>query len=136
MGAMFDELVSFYTRSGIFSTSFSCQHLESCRGSCASFTEAKSAYVGPEYEREARCRVSLDSGSADRDPKRWTPEAVRRQEVACDVGSLHQGKHWYRTHELAWVLLRQFDEELRVYIEALAKECDRYEYGLRGWGRE
>ena len=28
------------------------------------------------------------------------------------------------------------DEELRVYIEALAKECDRFEYALRGWDRE
>jgi hypothetical protein len=28
------------------------------------------------------------------------------------------------------------DKELRVYIEALAKECDRFEYALRGWDRE
>ena len=27
------------------------KELESCRGSCASFTEAKSAYVGPDYEK-------------------------------------------------------------------------------------
>ena len=25
---------------------------------------------------------------------------------------------------------------LRVYIEALAKECDRFEYALKGWDRE
>ena len=28
------------------------------------------------------------------------------------------------------------DEELRVYIEALVKECDRFEYALKGWDRE
>ena len=28
------------------------------------------------------------------------------------------------------------DEELRVYIEVLAKECDRFEYALKGWDRE
>ena len=28
------------------------------------------------------------------------------------------------------------DEELRVYIETLAKECDRFEYALKGWDRE
>ena len=28
------------------------------------------------------------------------------------------------------------DEELQVYIEALAKECDRFEYALKGWDRE
>ena len=28
------------------------------------------------------------------------------------------------------------DEELRIYIEALAKECDRFEYVLQGWDRE
>lgn len=28
------------------------------------------------------------------------------------------------------------DQELRVYIEALAKECDRFEYALTGWDRE
>ena len=112
---MFDELASFYARSGILSTSFSCQHLESCRGCCPSFTGAQSAYVGPDYEKGTLPRLlflSLDSGSADRDPARRTPEAVRLQEVACDVGSLHQGKHWYRTHELASVLLKQFDQAL------------------------
>ena len=112
---MFDELVSFYARSGILSTSFSCQHLESCRGSCASFTEAKSAYVGPDYEKGTLPRLlflSLDSGSADRDPERRTPEAVRLQETTCDVGNLPKGRHWYRTHELASVLLWQFDETL------------------------
>ncbi len=115
MGAMFDELVSFYRRSGILSTSFSCEQHESCRGSCPSFTEAKSAYVGPDYEKGTLPRLlflSLDSGSADGDPRQRTPEAVRLQEVTCDVGSLHRGKHWYRTHELAWVLLRQFDQTL------------------------
>ena len=115
MGAMFDELVSFYARSGILSTSFSCQHIESCRGSCASFTEAKSAYVGPDYEKGTLPRLlflSLDSGSADRDPERRTPEAVRLQETTCDVGNLPKGRHWYRTHELAPVLLWQFDETL------------------------
>ena len=115
MGAMFDELASFYARSGILATSFSCEHLDACRGSCTSFTEAKSAYVGPDYEKGTLPRLlflSLDSGSADRGPERRTPEAVRLQEVACDVQSLHQAKHWYRTHELAWVLLRQFDRTL------------------------
>ena len=28
------------------------------------------------------------------------------------------------------------DEELQVYIEALAKECDHFEYALKGWDRE
>ena len=28
------------------------------------------------------------------------------------------------------------DGELQVYIEALAKECDRFEYALKGWDRE
>ena len=28
------------------------------------------------------------------------------------------------------------EEELRIYIEALAKECDRFEYALKGWDRE
>ena len=28
------------------------------------------------------------------------------------------------------------DEELRVYIEALAKECDRFDYAPKGWDRE
>ena len=115
MAAMFDELVSFYARSGILSTSFFCRHLKSCQGSCSSFTEAKSAYVGPEYEKGTLPRLlflSLDSGSADRDPERRTPEAVRLHEVACDVGELHQGKHWFRTHELASVLLKQFEPSL------------------------
>ena len=115
MGAMFAELESFYVRSGIHSTAFSCRHLSSCRSSCVSFTEAKSAYVGPGYEAGTLLRLlflSLDSGSAARDPFQRAPEAVRLQETTCDVGSLPKGKHWYRTHELASVILKQFDSTL------------------------
>ena len=70
---------------------------------------------GPDYEKGTLPRLlflSLDSGSADRDPERRTPEAVRLQETTRDVGNLPKGRHWYRTHELASVLLWQFGETL------------------------
>ena len=40
--------------------------------------------------------------------------AIRAHEMARDVEKLHKNKHWYLTHELAWVLLRQFVPGLKI----------------------
>jgi hypothetical protein len=42
------------------------------------------------------------------------PRRVRRQELAERVSLLPKHKHWYLTHELAWILLRQFQPTLTV----------------------
>lgn len=114
---MLERLNAFYESHGISPVAFRCPSRASCSANSPRFTSAKASYVGPFYEDEELPRLlflSLDSGSADPDPQRRTTGAVRRQNVATDVAALHKSKHWYRTHELALVLLRQFKTGLTV----------------------
>ena len=114
---MLQELNAFYESHGISPVRFRCPSYSSCSANSPRFTEAKASFVGPFYEERQLPRLlflSLDSGSARPDPRQRTVEAVRRQNVACDVAALPKNKHWYRTHEMAFELLRQFKPELTV----------------------
>ena len=114
---MLRKLNAFYESHGISPVGFCCPSLSKCSADSPYFTEAKASFVGPSYEESQLPRLlflSLDSGSAYDDPSQRTAEAVRRQELATDVAALHKGKHWYRTHELALELLRQFKADLTV----------------------
>ena len=114
---MLRELNRFYESRGISPVGFGCPSRSACSAQSPHFTEAKASFVGPSYEERRLPRLlflSLDSGSADPDPRRRTAEAVRRQNLATDVEALPKNKHWYRTHELAFELLRQFKADLTV----------------------
>ena len=114
---MLERLNAFYESHGISPIAFRCPSRASCSANSPRFTTAKASYVGPFYEDEELPRLlflSLDSGRADPDPQRRTAGAVRRQNVATNVAALHKSKHWYRTHELALELLRQFKSGLTV----------------------
>jgi hypothetical protein len=115
---MLKELSSYYQRKGISPLDFRCQHLQVCSNGNDRFVEAKGAFVGTEYEKGTLPRllfVSLDPGSSDRDPKRRSVESVRLQEEHdCDVTKLPKVQHWYRTHELAWILLKRFKPDLQI----------------------
>ena len=59
--------------------------------------------------------MSLDSGSGDRNDKNRLPEALRQQEeIERDVLALHKGKHWYKTHELAWYIFKRFRPSIKL----------------------
>ena len=113
---MLDQLQVYYQKNGILSTAFSCRHMAECSADCPSFTGPKSAYVGTGYEKRELPRLlflSLDSGSGEKDNLERLPESVRRQEeIECDVAGLHEAKHWFRTHELAWYILKRFRQGL------------------------
>lgn len=114
---MLSALREYYDRHGIGAMSFSCPYSSSCSAGAPRFTTAKESFVGPEYERGTLPRLlflSLDSGSADTEPSRRTLQAVRAHELNEDVDTLHKAQHWYLTHELALVLLRQFMPSLDV----------------------
>ena len=114
---MLRELNAFYESHGISPVGFSCPSRTMCSANSPRFTSAKASHVGPSYadgELPRLLFLSLDSGSADPDPRQRTAEAVRRQNLAMDVAGLPKNKHWYRTHELALALLRQFKADLRV----------------------
>lgn len=115
---MFQELYDYYKEKGILATSFTCEHKERCGGNHEKFTGPKSAYVSTGYEKGKLPRLlflSLDSGSADKNDRERLPEAVRRQEEKDrDVLSLPKNRHWYRTHELAWYILKLFKPGIKI----------------------
>ncbi|KAF0110103.1 MAG: hypothetical protein FD147_1888 [Chloroflexi bacterium] len=116
---MLVELNAFYKSNGISAIDFHCPHFEECsRFSRDTFTTAKEAFVSTGYVAHIQPRIlflSLDSGSADRDPKRKTIEFIRQhEEYEEDVLRLPKNKHWYRTHELAFRILRHFDKSLKI----------------------
>lgn len=115
--SMFATLERYYKQNGILATSFSCRHKAECSSNCATFTGPKSAYVSSGYEQGLLPRLlflSLDSGSGKENDEHRLPSAVRMQEEELDVLALPKGKHWFRTHELAWYILRAFDPMLKV----------------------
>lgn len=115
---MIKELTAYYQEKGISALNFRCQYLQACGKSNKRFVEAKEAFVGTEYEKGSLPRLlflSLDPGSSDRDPKRRTLEFVRHsEEHECDVVNLLKARHWYRTHELAWILLKKIKPDLQM----------------------
>lgn len=112
---MLRKLNVFYEEHGILPDRFCCSSYPACSAGSPGFTSAKASYVGPRYEERELPRLlflSLDSGSADPDPRRRTAEAVREGNLSMDVAALPKHKHWSRTHQMALALLGQFKPEL------------------------
>ncbi len=129
---MLRKLAGFYRRNGILSTSFKCAYKSQCRGGNPKFTGPKSAFVSAGYEAGKLPRLlflSLDSGSAKLKNADKLPRAVRARMQGVDVSSMHKGKHWYRTHELAWYILKPFmpdltiEETKKYFAHANAAKC-------------
>jgi len=112
------ELISYYKRRGISALNFHCSHLQDCSKGNEKFVKAKEAFVGTEYEKGTLPRllfVSLDPGRSDSNPRRRTVKSVwYLEEHECDVEELPKARHWYRTHELAWTLLRRLKPDLEI----------------------
>jgi hypothetical protein len=117
---MLDELRQYYEMNGIAAMKFSCSHFDDCSAGWDKFTKAKEAFVSSGYENHELPRLlflSLDSGKGDRKDKNRTLENVREQEeINFNIESLksEQGKHWYRTHELAHWFLRKYRWSLHI----------------------
>jgi hypothetical protein len=116
---MYKELTDYYRLNGISALDFSCPHFSSCSQQFPKkFTTAKEAFVSSGYISHKLPRlvfVSLDSGSAEIDPALKTLESVRKwEEEKEDVLSLPKNKHWFRTHELAYIILRNFQSGLKL----------------------
>ena len=112
------KLERYYDTNGILSTRFCCSFKKQCSCDCDTFTGPKSAFVSSGYEAHSLPRLlflSLDSGSGAEQDEDRLPGFVRKQEeIDRDVLILPKHKHWYRTHELAWYILRQFEPDLRI----------------------
>ncbi|MGC9964510.1 MAG: uracil-DNA glycosylase family protein [Syntrophobacteraceae bacterium] len=124
MGEMLKSLKEYYQGNRISPLDFRCPHWEACSKGNPKITEAKSAFVGTGYEKGVLPRLlflSLDPGESDREPEQRTVEHVRYlEEHKCDVHKLPQQRHWYRTHELAWILLEKVgpirEEDSHLYF--------------------
>lgn len=118
---MLEKLEKYYRSKGIFSEGFDCRHFTSCSTGCEeSFTKARSAFVGSQYELGTIPRlliVSLDSGNGETEPSKRTPYYMRgeiesRGKIAESTGKI-KGLHWRETHKLAAALLKkQFKSEI------------------------
>lgn len=129
---MINELRVFYKKNGILSTSFTCPCKRECKGDCLDFTGPKSAFVSTGYEAGELPRLlflSLDSGKGAGNDSQRSPLPVRKRLEAIDVSTLHKGKHWYLTHELAWYILNPFrgglklEETKRYFAHANSVKC-------------
>lgn len=116
---MYIELNAYYIRHGISALDFHCPYFSSCsRKYPNTFTTAKESFVSSGYVDHKLPRIvfiSLDSGSAETDPTLKTLERVRMwEEENQNVLGLEKNKHWYRTHELAYTILRNFKDDMRL----------------------
>ena len=109
-------LKQYYQIEHIAALEFSCKHLHECQAGAAEFVTAQESYVGPDYGVRVPRLVflSLDSGKLDSDPAARTMAAVRARTLAESPQSLPKRRHWRQTHELALVLLMQFDPAMTL----------------------
>lgn len=113
---MIEDLEKYYKKNGISAVNFNCKHYYDCKKDSLNFTKAKEATVGEEYEKGEIPRllfISLDSGSAEKDPRRRTLEYNRKWQRLHHVYEWDQYKHWYKTHQLASCILGNFKEKLK-----------------------
>ena len=122
---MLQKLKRYYKDHKIYANGFNCPYKEKCKSVCTKgfkFTEAKSAYVGKEYEKDIFPRllfISLDSGAEYNEAEKRTLEGVRKWEEDIVFQELHRNKHWFLTHELAYKIMKKFKPELGSNIEKI-----------------
>jgi len=107
------QLRQYYRAQGILPQDFHCKHYQNCLGDYSKFTKAKATFIGTEYEKGTLPRllvISLDPGNSQWLKSKRTIRSVRRISQGVDVLSLPKNRHWYRTHELAWILLHKIFE--------------------------
>jgi hypothetical protein len=111
-------LQNYYKECGIAALDFHCPHMQDCQQNVQSFIGAKEAYVPTGYMNHVLPRllfISLDPGSGVSNPKYRTLESVRvENEEDLDINEHKEYVHWYRTHELARSILRQFKNSLML----------------------
>ena len=115
---MLKELQDYYDSKKISALKFDCPHYPDCSAGQEKFTKAREAFVSSGYENHTIPRllfISLDSGTGVEKAKYRTLADVRDQEeVRRVVDEQDKNKHWYRTHELARMILRSFNPALRL----------------------
>ena len=123
MNDMLVQLEAMYRNEGILATDFRCRHKPACSRECNNFVGPKSTFISTGYERGDCPRLlflSLDPGWSSPIDKCRLPQAVREEtESRSKIGN--KNRHWYRTHELAWYILRKFDKTLENKEQGIHK---------------
>lgn len=105
-----ESIKTYYRKNGIDPTSFNCKHHKACRSTSKTFSTTKAPFIGSCYQKGKIPQllfISLDPGSSEKDGKKKTISAVRKEAEGKTVSELHKNKHWYQTHEIAWMLLNR-----------------------------
>jgi len=114
---MLKSLEKYYKINGILSTDFHCKFKKECKGNCDTFTGPKSSFVSTGYEKGHLPRLlflSLDSGSGGKKVQDKTPAATRKSIEKGDVNLFPKHKHWFRTHELAFYILKKHSDKIQL----------------------
>ena len=111
MDRMIRRLRFYLESKGISAKRFKCCHYKECKGGNPNFVKATEPTIGADYIKNELPRVlfvSLDPGSADKDPNSRTLAVINNIGDSGNPLSLSKGDHWHETHVLAWMLLRRF----------------------------
>jgi uracil-DNA glycosylase family 4 len=114
---MLKSLENYYKKNGILSTDFHCKYKKQCKGSCPTFTGPKSSFVSSGYAKGKLSRLlflSLDSCSGNKNILNKTPTAVRENIEKGVIANFSKHKHWYRTHELAYHILKKYSDKIQL----------------------
>lgn len=133
---MLEALRRYYAAKKILATKFECSHKAVCENGNSEFVGPAAAFVSTGYESRTLPRLlilSLDGGSRDDDdPEARLPLSMRNWEKCRDIlnkEKFPRRRHWFRTHELAWCILRRFDRQLqfadvnKYFAHANAAKC-------------
>lgn len=114
---MLSKIKKYYQTKGILSTNFKCPYKKICKGNNDKFYGPKSAYISSGYEKGELPRLlflSLDPGDCEKNPNKRLPKYVRSIEEQRDVNLLYRNRHWYKTHQLAYTILKRFKDDLTI----------------------
>jgi len=115
---LLQRLQKYYKSKGISAENFKCPHEDNCKANSPNFIEATEAYVGSRYGYGKFPRLLLITAGPGRNYD-WTQKdrtvcGIRELWAKCNTAEAHKGKWWYRTNELALVMLRNFEEDLDI----------------------
>jgi len=117
-GKILKSLETYYQHKGISPLDFHCRHWKECSAGNRGITKAQGAFVGTHYGKGDIPRLlflSLDPANSKKEPEQRTVEFVRYfVEHECKVDEQNKSRHWYQTHNLAYILLKKFRPDIEI----------------------
>ncbi|GBD87381.1 uracil DNA glycosylase superfamily protein [bacterium BMS3Abin03] len=111
------KIENYYKDNGILSTHFVCPYKKVCKGNNNKFYGPKSTFISSGYEKGNLPKLlflSLDPGKSEKDSVKRLPKSIRGIEEKRDISLLPKNRHWYKTHELAFNILKRFNDDLTI----------------------